>query len=92
MIQKVMVCGVDCLPGGANCNNYCNHDKSKPMANSPPEATSEMLLASARRVAVEKLREAEKAWHVYFCLCEVGPDRERAAHVYETVRTATRLW
>ena len=90
MIQKVMICGQDCHPGDANCNNYCNHDKSKPMADHPPAATPEMQLASARRVAHEKLREAEKAWYEYFCMCEVGPDRERAAEVYENVRTATR--
>ena len=33
MIQKTMICGQDCHPGDANCNNYCNHDKSKPMAD-----------------------------------------------------------
>jgi hypothetical protein len=86
-----MICGVDCHPGDDNCNNYCNHDTSKPMANRPPEATPEMRLASALRVAHEKLREAEKAWYEYFGMCEVGPDRERAADVYEKVRTATRL-
>lgn len=24
-----------CTPGDANCNNYCNHDHSKPMADHP---------------------------------------------------------
>lgn len=91
MIQKVMICGKDCHPGDANCNNYCNHDKSKPMADHPPDATPEVQLASARRVALEKLREAEVAWYEYFGMCEVGPDRERAAQVYENVLTATRL-
>jgi hypothetical protein len=91
MIQKVMICGQDCRPGDANCNNYCNHDKSKPMADHPPAATPEIQLASALRVAHDKLREAEKAWYEYFGMCEVGPGRERAASIYEKVRTATRL-
>lgn len=91
MVQKSMICGRDCHPGDANCNNYCNHDKSKPMADSPPLATQEMQIESARRIAHEKLREAEKAWYEYFGMCEVGPAREHAAQVYENVRTATRL-
>lgn len=91
MQMKVMVCGHDCHPGDAHCNNYCNHDKSKPMADHPPNATPAMQLEFARRVAQEKLREAEKAWYEYFGMCEVGPDRERAAQVYENVRLATRL-
>jgi hypothetical protein len=91
MIQKVMICGVDCHPGDANCNNYCNHDTSKPMATIGPVPKPEMQLASARRVAHEKLREAERAWYEYFCLCEIGPDREHASDVYENVRTATRV-
>ena len=91
MIQKVMICGRDCHAGDANCNNYCNHDKTKLMADHSPAATPEMQLASALRFANEKLREAEKAWYEYFGLCEVGRDRERAAQVYENVRTATRI-
>lgn len=91
MIQKVMICGRDCHPGDANCNNYCNHDQSKPMADHSPAATPAMQLASARRVALDTLREAEKAWYEYYGLCDVGPDRERAAQVYENVRLATRL-
>lgn len=91
MDKKIMICGVDCHPGDANYNNYCNHDTSKPMADRSPAATPEMQLASARSIAHEKLREAEKAWYEYFGMCEVGQERERAAEVYEKVRTATRL-
>lgn len=91
MVQKVMICGVDCHPGDEHCNNYCNHDTSKPMADHSPSATPEMQLASAKRAALEKLREAEKAWYEYFCLCEVGAERECASEVYENVRTATRV-
>lgn len=86
MNMKVMVCGVDCHQGDANCNGYCTGK-----TDHPPAATQEQKIAYARRVAHEKLREAEKAWYEYFGLCEVGPDRERAAEVYENVRTATRL-
>ena len=91
MIQKVMICGRDCHPGDVNCNNYCNHDTSKPMADHSPAATPAMQLAPARRGALDTLREAEKAWYEYYGLCDVGPDRERAAQVYENVRLATRL-
>ena len=91
MVKKVMICGVDCQPADANCNNYCNRDTSKPMADYPPAATPEMQLEYARRIAHEKLSEAEKAWYEYFSMCEVGTDRERASQVYENVRTASRL-
>ena len=53
--------------------------------------TGEDRLTFARRMAHEKLREAEKAWHAYAALCDVGPDRERAFEVFENVRTAARL-
>lgn len=36
-------------------------------------------------------REAEKAWYAYFCRCEIGPEREAAAEVFENIRTATRV-
>lgn len=61
------------------------------MRDGSPSATPEMPLVSARLIALEKLREAEKAWYTYFYMCEVGFDRERAADVYERIRTATRL-
>ena len=34
--RRNRVCGVDCQPGDGHCNNYCNHDHSKPMAAEPP--------------------------------------------------------
>jgi hypothetical protein len=61
------------------------------MTASEEVAMQAQELATARKLAFEKLREAEQAWYAYFGLCEVGPDRERAADVYEKVRTATRL-
>lgn len=39
---KHHVCGFTCFFGGANCNNYCNYDKNKPMPDSP--ATYEKLI------------------------------------------------
>lgn len=66
MRNEVMICGVDCNPGDGNCNNYCNHDTSKPMASSPPEATKEQVylryvsraktLCDKADAAVEELR------------------------------------
>lgn len=36
--RLVLVCGVDCRPGDANCNNYCNRAPQKgPMAAYPPK-------------------------------------------------------
>ena len=35
VVSKIFLCGVTCIPGGKNCNNYCNHDKNKPMPDSP---------------------------------------------------------
>lgn len=91
MVQKIMICGIDCHPGDANCNNYCNYDTSKPMPDHPLPATPEQQRESAKKWAIEKLNEAEKAWHEYFILCEVGPDREVAGQVYEKVRIAMAL-
>jgi len=31
----IRVCGADCQPGEKHCNNYCAHDKSKPIAGHP---------------------------------------------------------
>jgi hypothetical protein len=37
-LRRVLVCGVDCHPGDANCNNYCNRAPQKgPMAAYPPK-------------------------------------------------------
>jgi len=32
---KFFICGVTCFGGDKNCNNYCNHDHSKPMPANP---------------------------------------------------------
>jgi hypothetical protein len=42
-VTRIFVCGNSnatpgiawCFPGDHNCNNYCNHDHSKPMPDSP---------------------------------------------------------
>ena len=41
VITKSHLCGATCFQGGKNCNNYCNHDHSKNMPDSP--ATYEEL-------------------------------------------------
>ena len=74
MIQKVMICGVDCHPGDGNCNNYCNHNHSKPMADCPPVATPEMVLESARRVVIMKKQEYKAAFDEYRDLAGKYPD------------------
>ncbi len=42
VIKKFFVCGVTCIPGGKNCNNYCNHNHADQMPDSP--ATYEELI------------------------------------------------
>lgn len=91
MGKQVMVCGVDCHPVDENCNNYCNHDKNKPMPDDPREATEAMKIAAAKDAAHRALDAAERAWYEYAGLCEVRPDRTRAFDVYENVRHARRL-
>lgn len=92
MVKKIMICGIDCHPGDANCNNYCNHDTSKPSADCPPDATPEQRLSFARRVAREKLNEAMVAWYEYFCeLTEFKGDCDdphKAHTVFVTLRSA----
>lgn len=86
MSDQVMICGVDCHPGDDRCNGYCAGE-----VDTPPEATQEMVLSRKRKIAYKKLNEAIGAWHEYFCECEIGDERLRAAEVYERVRTADRI-
>ena len=90
MGKEVMVCGVDCHPGDENCNNYCNHDKNKPMADSPADAPPEMMTARARHRAHRALDEAERTWHDYAAKCDVGPERKQAFCVFERLRVSRR--
>lgn len=41
--------------------------------------------------AMRAIRDAEKAAYDWYCACEVGRERERAATIYENVRTSTRV-
>lgn len=50
----------------------------------------DVKLLEARAAAFEALREAEKAWHKYAALLDVGPERSRAFDIYELIRTAPR--
>jgi len=43
VVTKSFLCGVTCFPGGKNCNNYCNHDHSKKMPDSP-ETYEELMM------------------------------------------------
>lgn len=47
--RRVLVCGVDCHPGDANCNNYCNRAPQK-----GPMAAAEL---DALRARVAELKE-----------------------------------
>lgn len=48
-------------------------------------------LIELRNAAIDKLRDAEKAAYAYFCACPIGKERERAADIYENIRTAARV-
>lgn len=81
-----MICGVDCRPGDANCNGYCNGK-----TDSPPNATEAQKIDVARKAAQAAADAAEKAWYELAGLLEVGADRTRAFQVYENLRHARRL-
>ena len=49
------------------------------------------LIAPLRVQMLIKIRDAEKAAYEYFCACPIGVERERAADVYERIRTSTRF-
>ena len=85
MNKQVMICGVDCHTGDENCNGYCQGK-----TDTPPDATPAMVLERKRVDAHYSLLNAERAWYEYFALCEVGPERTRAAEIYERIHRATR--
>ena len=62
-MKEVMVCGHDCHPGDANCNNYCNYDTTKRMADSPPDATSVVLTEDALSDESDTLRRIADIAH-----------------------------
>jgi len=84
-MKQVMICGVDCHQGDANCNGYCTGK-----ADHPPAATEAQKIDAARTAAHRALDAAEKAWYELAGLIDVGPERTRAFMVYENVRNARR--
>lgn len=86
MIKRVMVCGVDCHKDDENCNGYCVG-----MADEPPAATERQQRESAKYEAHRALDAAEKAWHEYAALCDVGTERTGAFAIFENVRLARRI-
>ena len=86
MSKKSMVCGIDCNPGDANCNNYCNHDKSRPMADSAPDATEEIVMSQAKENACQALHDAYVAWFEYSDLQVPGEKRNHAFDVLVKLR------
>ncbi len=85
MSKQVMICGVDCKTGDANCNGYCTGK-----CDHPPEATEAQKLERAKRAAHDALNTAERAWYDYAALIDVGPDRTRAFGIYDILRCARR--
>lgn len=57
-------------------------------AAQPPQVTKST--EELKQEAMTKIREAAKACYEWFGSCEVGPERERAADIYETVLNAPR--
>lgn len=86
MSKQVMICGVDCHQGDANCNGYCTGK-----AAHPPAATEAQKIDAARTAAHRAADAAERAWYELAGLLDVGPDRTRAFTVYENLRHARRL-
>lgn len=54
------------------------------------EATDQDELSAALAAANQATTAAERAWHVYASLCDVGPERTRAFDVYDAIRQARR--
>ena len=84
--MRIMVCGVDCHRGDKHCNGYCTGKAPR-----AADATPEMVVASLRSDAQEKLREAEKAWHALAAHLPLGADRVQAFEIFERVRNAARV-
>jgi hypothetical protein len=61
MRKEVMICGQDCHPGDGVCNNYCGHDKSKPLPDHPPEATKKVVYYRLRVRALIACDNADSA-------------------------------
>lgn len=57
----------------------------------PSAQTDAQKLEPFRTEAHRALDEAERAWHTYASVCEVGDDRTRAFDVFENVRCARRV-
>jgi hypothetical protein len=55
------------------------------------DITTQTRLDELKKVAIEKQREAEIAWHQYACELPVSGQREWAFTAYERIRTATRI-
>ena len=86
MSKQVMICGVDCHQGDANCNGYCTGK-----TDDPPAATEAQKIAHAKETAHKASNAAEKAWYDYAALLDVGSDRTRAFETYENIRNARRV-
>lgn len=53
---------------------------------------TDLELQALRAKRNELMHEAEKAAYEYFCVCDLGPEREKASEIYENIRTAGRVY
>ena len=56
-MSQAMVCGVDCKTGDSNCNGYCTGK-----ADSPKDATPEIVLSRSRRRLEKAALDLEAAY------------------------------
>jgi hypothetical protein len=61
MRKEIMICGVDCEPGSGYCNNYCNHDTTKPMPDHPLDAPSYIVMQRLVKRAEAACDKADEA-------------------------------
>jgi hypothetical protein len=57
----VRICGRECKPGSYGCNNYCNFDRSRPMADAPEPFTHTYCGETASIRVTKAVWEAMKA-------------------------------
>ena len=56
------------------------------------QVSNTQTLESAKRDAQIALKQAEKAYHNYAILCEIGDEREMAFRIFENIRNAGKVY
>ena len=57
-----------------------------------PQNADTEVLEQAKRNAQIALKQAEKAYHNYASLCEIGDEREMAFMIFENIRNAGKVY